>query len=135
MGYKLSKNSHSVYSLNYHLIQCIKYRRKIFDNEEIILELKTKTIELSNKYNIKINIIETDLDHVHILFESKPQSNIIKFINNWKSSTSKYLKNKFKNQIKNKLWENHFWSSNYCLITTGQTTLNQIKKYIENQGK
>ena len=37
-------------------------------------------------------------------------------------------------EIKDKLWKNVFWSNSYCLITTGQTTLDQVKKYIENQG-
>ncbi|MFO8017050.1 MAG: IS200/IS605 family transposase, partial [Promethearchaeia archaeon] len=36
MGYELDKGAHSVYSLNYHYICCVKYRRKIFDTNEII---------------------------------------------------------------------------------------------------
>jgi putative transposase len=75
------------------------------------------------------------LDHVHILFKTKPQTDIIKFINNWKSATSKVLQRKFQKQIKNRLWNNVFWSGSYCLITTGQTTLEQVKKYVEGQGK
>jgi putative transposase len=79
--------------------------------------------------------IETDLDHTHILFKTQPQTNLIKFINNWKSATSKVLRRKFSEKIKDKLWKNVFWSGSYCLITTGQTTLEQVKKYVENQGK
>ena len=40
MKYVFDKNSHSVYSLNYHFVQCIKYRRKVLDFPEIIEELK-----------------------------------------------------------------------------------------------
>ena len=36
-------------------------------------------------------------------------------------------------RIKDKLWKDVFWSASYCLITTGQTTLEQVKKYIESQ--
>jgi REP element-mobilizing transposase RayT len=35
MEYDLDKSSHSVYSLNYHLILVVKYRRKVFDDTEI----------------------------------------------------------------------------------------------------
>lgn len=135
MDYKFDKNAHSVYTLNYHFVQCIKYRRKIFDFPEIIEELKARTKKIAGSYGIEILSIETDLDHIHILFKAKPQTNLIKFINNWKGATSKVLRRKFHEQIKDRLWNNVFWSDSYCLITTGQTTLEQVKKYVEGQGK
>src|SRR3989338_7993131 len=59
MTYEFDKNAHSVYTLNYHLVQCIKYRRKVLDFPEIIEELKDNEIittvvtllELSYKAN------------------------------------------------------------------------------------
>jgi len=133
MKYKLDKGSHSVYALQYHFVQCIKYRRKVLGFPEIIEELKSRTHKIAESYGIEILCIETNLDHIHILFKAKPQTEIIKFVNNWKSATSKAIRNKFKKQIKNKLWKDVFWSGSYCLITTGQTTLEQVKKYIESQ--
>ncbi len=133
MAYKFDKNAHSIYALTYHLVQCIKYRRKVLDFPEIIDELKQRTHNLAESYGIEIIAIETDLDHLHILFKAKPQTDLIKFINNWKSATSKSLRNKFQEQIKNRLWKNVFWSGSYCLITTGQVTLDQVKKYVESQ--
>ena len=135
MRYALDRNSHSVYSLNYHFVQCIKYRRKAFDFPEIIEELKGRTQAIAESYGIEILSMETDLDHVHVLFKSKPQTELTIFINNWKSATSKVLQRKFKEQLKNKLWDGKFWSDSYCLITTGQTTLEVLKKYVENQGE
>jgi len=135
MAYKFDKNAHSVYSLNYHLIQCIKYRRKVLDFPEIIEELKERTFKIAESYGIRIDVMEPDLDHIHILFAAKPQTDLIKFINNWKSATSRVLRNRFKNEIKTKLWKDVFWSGSYCLITTGQVSLNRIREYIEKQGK
>jgi len=134
MKYKLDKSSHSVYSLNYHFIQCVKYRRNILDNKEIIDELKQRTKKIAEVYDVEIINMETDKDHIHILFKNKPQSDLVKFINNWKSATAKVLRNKFP-EIKKKLWKDIIWSPSYCLLTTGQTTLDQIKKYVESQGK
>ena len=135
MVYKFDKNAHSVYSLHYHFVQCIKYRKKVLDFPEIINELKERTHKISESYGVEITSMETDLDHIHILFKAKPQTNLIKFINNWKSATSKAIQNRFHKKIKSKLWDGVFWSGSYCLITTGQTTLEQIKKYVESQGK
>lgn len=134
-AYKFDKNNHSVYSLNYHFVQCIKYRRKVLDFPEIIDELKQRTITIAESYGIEIISMETDLEHLHILFKAKPQTDLLKFINNWKSATSKALRNRFYDRIKDKLWKDVFWSGSYCLITTGQTTLEQVKKYVENQSK
>ena len=133
MAYKFDKNAHSVYTLNYHLVQCIKYRRKVLDFPEIIDELKMRTKSIAESYGCEVLAIETDLDHIHILFKAKPQTDLLKFINNWKSATSKVLKRKFQDKLKNKLWGDVFWSNSYCLITTGQTTLDQVKKYVESQ--
>ena len=134
MEYKFDKNAHSVYTLNYHLVQCVKYRRKVFENETIINELKERTRKIASSYGIIIINMETDKDHVHVLFKTKPQTDLLKFINNWKSATSKVLQNRFP-EVKKKLWNGRFWSSSYCLITTGQTTLDQLKKYVDNQGE
>lgn len=135
MTYSFDKNAHSVYALTYHFVQCIKYRKKVLDFPEIIDELKFRTQKISESYEIEILAIETDLDHIHILFKAKPQTNLITFITNWKSATSKVLRNRFREQLANKLWNNVFWSDSYCLITTGQVTLEQVKKYVEMQGK
>ena len=135
MTYEFDKNAHSVYTLNYHLVQCIKYRRKVLDFPEIIEELKIRTKKIAESYGCETLAIELDLDHVHILFKAKPLTDLVKFINNWKSATSKVLRNKFREKIQNRLWKDTFWSGSYCLITTGQTTLDQVKKYVESQGR
>ncbi|MGL4402347.1 MAG: transposase, partial [Fusobacteriaceae bacterium] len=36
---KLENNAHSVFSINYHMIFCIKYRREVID-DEVSLRLK-----------------------------------------------------------------------------------------------
>ena len=135
MTYDFDKNAHSVYTLNYHLVQCIKYRKKVLTTPEIIDVLKSRTQSIAEGYGIEILSMETDLDHVHILFKAKPQTDLLKFINNWKSATSKVLRNRFGDGFKDRLWRNKFWSDSYCLITTGQTTLEQVRKYVENQGE
>jgi len=132
--YEFEKGGHSVFCLNYHFVQCIKYRKNALVNSALIDELKQKTKTLAESYNINIDAMETDKNHIHILLSCKPTTNITKFINNWKSSTAKYLKNKYP-ELKKILWGDKFWSPSYCLITTGQVTLDSIKKYVENQGE
>ncbi|MFW6282225.1 MAG: IS200/IS605 family transposase [bacterium] len=132
--YKWDKNKHSVYALHYHLIICVKYRRKAFVYKEVVNKLKEMTINISEKFGVQITNQEVDKDHIHILFKCKPQTDLIKYINSLKGATSRVLRNEFP-KLKSILWGDSFWSDSYCLITTGQVTLDQVKKYIESQGE
>ena len=129
----LDTNSHSVFSLNYHLILVTKYRRQVFDNE---ISDRAKAIfeRIAPDYKISINEWNHDKDHVHILFKAHPKTEISKFINAYKSASSRLLKKEFP-QIRTKLWEDKFWSQSFCLMTTGGAPLEVIKQYIINQGQ
>lgn len=133
MEYELDSSSHSVYSLNYHLILVVNYRREIFNNEDIVDELKSRTKNISENYGVEITNQEVDEDHIRILFSSKPTTDLVKFINALKTGTSKAIRHRF--DITDKLWKDVFWSDSYCLITTGEVTLDQLKGYVENQGE
>lgn len=134
MGYKLDKSSHSVYALQYHLVQCIKYRRKVLENKEIIDFLKQKISDISDSFGVEILNVECDKDHFHMLFKGKPTLDIPKYLNAIKTITSREIQRNFP-EAKKKLWKDAFWSRSYFLATTGQVTLDQLKKYVEGQGK
>ena len=130
---KLDSNAHSVFLLQYHLILVVKYRRKVFD--DAISERAREIFEyIAPKYHITLEEWNHDKDHVHILFKAHPNTEISKFINAYKSASSRLLKKEFP-QIRQKLWKEYFWSQSFCLLTTGGVTIEIIKKYIENQGK
>ena len=130
---KLDSNNHSVFSLNYHLILVIKYRRKVL-NDDISNRLKEIFEYISPNYNITLEEWEHHKDHIHVLFKAHPKSELSKFINAYKSASSRLIKKEFSN-MKKFLWKEYFWSRSYCLITTGGATIDVVKKYIENQGE
>jgi len=134
MKYKLDKSCHSVYALQYHLVQCVKYRRKVFDNERIVDFLKQKIHEISQTFDVDVLCIECDKDHFHMIFKAKPTLNIPKYLNAIKTITSREIRRKFP-EVKKKLWKGMFWSRSYFLATTGQVTLDVLKKYVESQGE
>ena len=133
--YQFDKSSHAVFSMQFHLIIVVKYRQKAFTNDKIIDRTKQLVREIADDFDCEIINQETDIDHIHILFKGKPQTEYTKFINSLKGVTSRILRKEFANQLKHILWGESFWSDSYCLITTGQTTLDQLKKYVENQGR
>ncbi|WLC85590.1 IS200/IS605 family transposase [Clostridium estertheticum] len=129
---ELDTNNHSVFLLNYHLVLVIKYRKKVI-NDEMSNRLKEIFEYICPKYNITLDAWNHDKDHVHLLFRGYPNTDISKFINAYKSASSRLIKKEFLS-IKTKLWKEYFWSKSYCLITTGGAPIDIVRKYIENQG-
>lgn len=130
---KLDTNNHSVFLLHYHLVLVVKYRRQVFDRE-ISDFAKEMFVEIGNKYNVSLVEWNHNKDHIHILFKAHPNSELSKFINAYKSASSRLIKRDFPN-IRKKLWKEMFWSRSFCLLTTGGAPIDTIKKYIENQGQ
>ena len=132
MEYKLDKAAHSVYVLQYHLVQVVKYRKNVFIDDEIIEFLKQKTKGISSTFEVEIINQECDKDHIHIIFKAKPTLNIPKYLNALKTITSREIKRNFP-EVKKKFYKDAFWSSSYFLTTTGQVTLDQLKEYVDSQ--
>lgn len=129
---KLDSNNHSVFSLNYHLVLVIKYRKKVID-DDISERAKEMFVSLGEKYHITLLEWNHDIDHVHVLFKTHPKTELSKFINAYKSASSRILKKEFP-QIRQTLWKEYFWSRSFCLLTTGGTPIDIVRTYIENQG-
>ena len=130
---KLYGNNHSVFALNYHLILVVKYRRKVI-NDVISSRLREIFERISPAYNITVEEWNHDGDHIHILFRAEPNSELSKFINAYKSASSRLIKKEFP-QIRTKLWKEYFWSRSFCLISAGGATTETIKNYIQTQGE
>ena len=128
-------NKHSVFLLQYHLILVIKYRREVID-DKVCNRLREifEYIGAKEQYKLKIIEFNHDKDHLHILFKAEPKSELSKFINAYKSASSRLIKKEFP-KVKQKLWKEAFWSRSFFLATTGGVTLEVLRQYVENQGK
>lgn len=129
---ELRSNQHSVFRLNYHLIMCVKYRKKVL-NDIISDRLRSIFENICKSYNIVLVEWEHDIDHIHCLIEGHPNTEMSKFINAYKSASSRLIKKEFP-AIRNQLWKEYFWSQSFCLITVGGVSLEVLKRYIQNQG-
>jgi putative transposase len=117
----------------YHLVLVTKYRRKVLD-DEIVIYLEERFKAIGKGFNIQLEEMNHDKDHLHILFRAEPNSHLSKFINAYKSATSRMVK-KIYPSVQTKLWKSQFWSRSFCLITSGGVTTEVIRKYIESQGE
>mgnify|MGYP003606623261 CR=1 FL=1 len=121
-----------VYSIQYHIVWCVKYRHKIITDD-----IETKLIELlkqiANDNNFSIVEANTDLDHVHLLIDCSPQHYIPDMIKALKGVSARLLMKEYGNELRNKLWCGHLWNPSYFVATVSENTEEQIRQYIKNQ--
>lgn len=135
MGDKMSnvyKGRGYVYSIQYHVVWCVKYRHKI-----LYPKIETKLIEVLNKIaednGFTIIEVNTNLDHIHLLIECTPQHYIPNILKALKGVSARLLMLEFGEELRNKLWGGHLWNPSYFVATVSENTEQQIKDYIKSQ--
>lgn len=121
-----------VYSIQYHIVWCVKYRHKI-----LTLKIENRLIELLNQIarenDFQIIECNTDKDHIHILINCSPQHYIPNIIQKIKGTTSHILMKENREILSKKLWGGHLWNPSYFVATVSENTEEQIRNYINNQ--
>jgi putative transposase len=125
--------NHSSYQHQYHLVWGTKFRRK-FLKEYVKPELLKSIEKTIQKYpTLHLLAINIDNDHLHMQIEIPPNLAVSKAVQKMKALSSIHLKKKFK-FIKKMYIDGSIWSVGYFSSTIGLNE-NQIKKYIEYQGR
>ena len=120
-----------VYSLQYHVVWCTKYRNKILKGA-IDDDFRQCLKDIADKQDIKIIAMESMPDHVHMLIETTPQCRLSDAIKVFKGTSAWFLFKKHP-ELKNSLWGGHLWNLSYFIVTASDSTKDQIEQYIHNQ--
>ena len=128
---KITKGRGYVYSLQYHIVWCVKYRHKILTPkiEKSLMEILNK---ISSDNEFTILEINTDLDHIHLLIDCKPQHYIPNIIKALKGVSARLLLKQYP-ELKKQLWGGHLWNPSYFVATVSENTEEQIRNYINSQ--
>lgn len=121
-----------VYSIQYHIVWCVKYRRKVLTHS-----IEISLIQILNKIakdnNFRILECNGDLDHIHLLIDCSPQHYIPDMIKALKGVSARLLMKEYGDELKKQLWGGHLWNPSYYIATVSENTESQIKQYIQNQ--
>lgn len=129
----VSKN-HSKFLLKYHIIFVCKYRRKILIGN-IATCIKNILIDITNKSDFRIEVIETDKDHVHLLVDSDPKVSPLQIVRRLKQESTKRLWVLYPEVLRRWFYrELTLWTDGYFVSSIGNVSQKTIRKYIENQG-
>ena len=125
--YKSNRNI--VYSCQYHVIWCPKYRRQVLING-VDVRLKELLHMVATELDAEIVELEVMPDHVHIIVDCDPTFGVYKIVKRMKGTSSRVLRDEFP-WLKSRIPT--LWTNSVCILTTGGATIDIIRKYIENQ--
>ena len=118
-----------VYSCQYHVIFCPKYRRKVLV-DAVAKRMKELIIEKQEEYGYGVIEMEIMLDHVHLLLDIDPRIGVHPIVGKIKGYTSHTLRSEI-HLLRKRLPT--LWTRSKFISSVGAVTLEVVQKYIEAQ--
>lgn len=121
-----------VYNINYHIVWCVKYRRKVLTGqiEQRLYELVQETASEKGFTVVQCRVDEND--HVHCFVSAPPKISVTQIVKYLKGISGNALLKEFP-ELRESLWEGHLWNGSYFCETIGSASEENILKYIERQ--
>lgn len=118
-----------VYSCQYHVVFCPKYRRKVLV-PPLDTRLKALILEKQGTYGYQVLEMEIMPDHVHLLLDVNPVMGINKVVSRIKGWTSNRIRSEYP-FMKSRLPS--LWTRSRFIATVGAVTLDVVQEYIASQ--
>lgn len=121
-----------VYNINYHIVWCVKYRRKVL-NDDISNRLYILLSQTAEKKGFKVVECKVgENDHIHCFVSAPPKLSVTQIVKYLKGISGNIILKEFP-ELRNELWKGEFWNGSYFCETIGSTSQENIKNYIERQ--
>ena len=121
-----------VYNINYHIVWCVKYRRKVLSGqiEQRLYELVQEIASEKGFTVVQFKVGEND--HVHCFVSAPPKISVTQIVKYLKGISGNALLKEFP-ELKESLWKGNLWNGSYLCETIGSSSEENILKYIERQ--
>lgn len=118
-----------VYSCQYHVIFCPKYRRAVLE-DAVARRLKEMIFEKQAEYGYAVMSMEIMSEHVHLLLDVDPRVGVNNVVAKIKGYTSHELREEYP-WLKKRLPT--LWTRSKFISTVGAVTLDTVQRYIADQ--
>jgi putative transposase len=123
--------SQTKHRLMYHLVWIPKYRKRLLVGK-VAGRLKELLHECAAMNKWKIEELNIQKDHVHMLVQMNPNISVSTMVQFFKGGTSRIIRQEFP-ELREFLWGESFWADGYFAETSGQVNEEKIREYIKNQ--
>lgn len=132
---QVERAAHCTYRIRYHMVMCVKYRKKMLLEKSRIEFLKDIMQGLALRYYFKFEAIGIDEDHFHVVVGAAPKYSPSQVMATIKSWSARLIFKQYP-YIKKELWGGEFWSDGGHIDTVSEYGgLDKIKKYVKEQGR
>lgn len=126
--------SRSKYLIKLHFVFAVKYRKRLLV-KELNDDMLQIMFEIAEEKEFKIDTMQSDVDHLHILVDVPPKLSALDVAHCLKQISTHRIYKKYRAELKKHFWKkNIFWSDGYFVCSTGDASTDTIRKYIETQG-
>ncbi len=130
----IQKGYYCAFEIHYHIVFPVKYRKALL-SEPLVLYIKEVGKELEERYDLEIEQMGCDGNHIHLLLSAHPKYAPGQLVRLFKSITARNLFHQFP-ELKEELWGGEFWTDGYYVGTVSQkNNWKVVEQYIKNQGK
>ena len=126
---RYAKHQGAVFSLNYHLVWCPKYRRPVLE-PPVAERLRGLLGEIAAEHGMTIHALDVRPDHVHLFVEADPTLCVAEIVNRFKGRSSRVLRAEFPS-LRRRLPT--LWSRSYYAGSVGHLSERTVRRYIETQ--
>ena len=127
------KGYHCAWQIHYHIVFPVKYRKVLLDSA-VIKIIEEAVLGIQERYEIEIEALGMDNDHIHILCGAHPKISVGRIVQIFKSITAREIFRK-KPSVKEELWGGEFWTDVYYVATVGDRgNWGTVERYIKSQG-
>lgn len=127
--------NHEKFIIRYHIIFSTKYRKRcLYMIKDDVVSSMRRAESMQDKW--KIEVMETDYDHIHFMISATPSCRVCDIIRSLKQVSTSDVWMKHNDYMKSFYWsgKHHLWTRGYFCSSIGVVSDKTLKHYIENQG-
>ena len=135
MKTKYNKAHRAIYNLTAHVVFVVKYRKAVL-TDSLLTELESIFSSILKARGGELLQFNGEKDHVHLLVSYKPSISVSNLIANLKATSSKMMWRNHADYLKTKYWNKRvLWTGSYFIASCGGVTIEQLRKYVEQQDR
>jgi putative transposase len=115
----------------FHIVWIPKYRKRVLTGS-VAKRIKELLGECAEVNDWKIEELNIQLDHVHLMVQLKPNISVSRAVQMFKGGSSRVIRKEFP-ELEEFLWGDSFWADGYFVETVGMVDEAKIREYIKNQ--
>lgn len=131
---KYQTNNRSKHHLKFHLIFACKYRKKLLV-DQLDDDIKEIFQSISDCSDFDIDVMESDIDHIHFLISYVPSLSVAQIVRRMKQESTRRIWLLYPISLRRSFWyKKIFWSDGYFACSIGEASVDTIHEYILSQG-